>query len=159
MEGKRGEVAKEDLILLNHVVNMLKERYNIKDKDIAKLISGSDDSIPINIFKSKQLTTFEALVKYLKENRSLGFKQIADILKRKNNTIWATYKKATKKRSSPFTITHSELDIPLSLFKKRASVLKTIVQHLKDSCNLTYHQIALLLARNDRTIWTVYNRK
>jgi len=59
-------------------------------------------------------------------------------------------------------MTHSEAEevlISSSVFKDRSvSVLEVLVEYLKDKKNLSFHQIAMLLNRNDRTIWTVYNR-
>jgi len=53
----------------------------------------------------------------------------------------------------------AEVDIPTYIFQDRTlSVLEAISEYLKDSKNLTYHEIAVLLNRDDRTIWTCYNR-
>jgi hypothetical protein len=50
-------------------------------------------------------------------------------------------------------------NIPTSIFLDRTiSVLEAITKYLKEEKNLTYHQIAVLLNRDDRTIWTCYNR-
>jgi DNA-directed RNA polymerase specialized sigma24 family protein len=52
-----------------------------------------------------------------------------------------------------------KIEIPTSVFKdRRVAVLESLVEYLKDIKNLSYHEIAILLNRNDRTIWTVYNR-
>ncbi|MFC1728656.1 hypothetical protein ACFLZ7_04320 [Nanoarchaeota archaeon] len=52
-----------------------------------------------------------------------------------------------------------ELEVPLSLFRDRSiSVLEALSEHLKDKKGLSYHEIAVLLNRDDRTIWTCYNR-
>ena len=49
--------------------------------------------------------------------------------------------------------------IPLSIFLDRGvSVLEAVSEYLKDSKKLSYHEIAVLLNRDDRTIWTCYNR-
>jgi hypothetical protein len=49
--------------------------------------------------------------------------------------------------------------IPLEVVCDReVSIFETIVEFLKDKYGLTYHEIAVLLKRDDRTIWTVYNR-
>ena len=49
--------------------------------------------------------------------------------------------------------------IPSSILKDRTlSVLESIVEYLKEKRNLSYHEIAELLGRDDRTIWTVYDR-
>ena len=53
----------------------------------------------------------------------------------------------------------TEYMIPSSILRDRTiSVLEAIVEYLKDKKQLTYHEIALLLNRNDRTIWTCYHR-
>ena len=54
---------------------------------------------------------------------------------------------------------NSQLSIPIEIFKDRnVAVLESLVEYLKDQKNLSYHEIALILNRDDRTIWTVYNR-
>lgn len=51
------------------------------------------------------------------------------------------------------------LTIPSSIFRDRElSVLEAIAVYLKDSRNMRYAEIARLLNRDDRTIWTAYNR-
>ena len=51
------------------------------------------------------------------------------------------------------------MQIPsLVLRDRRISVLEAIVEYLKDEKKLTYHEIAVMLNRDDRTIWTCYNR-
>ena len=49
--------------------------------------------------------------------------------------------------------------IPLSIFLDRGiSVLEAVSEYLKDSKGFSYHDMAVLLNRNDRTVWTCYNR-
>ncbi|MBW2984589.1 hypothetical protein KY361_05710 [Candidatus Woesearchaeota archaeon] len=49
--------------------------------------------------------------------------------------------------------------IPVSIFKKeKLSPFEAIVKYLKDDMKLTYHEIGILLNRDERNIWTVYNR-
>ena len=49
--------------------------------------------------------------------------------------------------------------IPSSIFKNRClAPLESITEYLKDEKGMSYHESALLLNRNDRTIWTCYNR-
>jgi len=53
--------------------------------------------------------------------------------------------------------THQE-GIPLSAFSnEKLSSLEIIVKYLKENQGKTYHQIAVLLNRDDRTIWSTYN--
>ena len=49
--------------------------------------------------------------------------------------------------------------LPPSIFQDRSlSVLESITEYLKDSKNFSYHEIAEIMNRDDRTIWTCYNR-
>jgi len=49
--------------------------------------------------------------------------------------------------------------IPIETVRDRTfSILESVVKFLKEKRALTYHEIAVLLNRDDRTIWTVYNR-
>lgn len=62
------------------------------------------------------------------------------------------------KRSDKKPLPESIL-LPSSIFRDRSlKVLETLVEYLKDQQHLTFHEIAVLLNRNDRTIWTVYSR-
>jgi hypothetical protein len=49
--------------------------------------------------------------------------------------------------------------VPINIFKDRKlSILERLSSYVKDNYELSYHQIALALGKNDRTIWTVVNR-
>jgi hypothetical protein len=49
--------------------------------------------------------------------------------------------------------------VPLDLFSQReVGLLESLVEYLKEERNMTYHEIALLLNRDDRTIWTTYKQ-
>ncbi|MBI4150451.1 hypothetical protein HY488_03535 [Candidatus Woesearchaeota archaeon] len=99
------------------------------------------------------------MVKYLKENLGYRFVKIAKLLNRNTKTIWATYANAARKMPVAFAIKQSRFFIPLFLFQNRVySPLEVVVRYLKEDCQQTYHQISLLLNRDDRTIWTTYNR-
>ena len=51
------------------------------------------------------------------------------------------------------------ISIPSSIFRDRSvAVLEALVRYLKDEKGMSFHGIAILLNRDDRTIWTVYSR-
>lgn len=51
------------------------------------------------------------------------------------------------------------VNIPSFVFRDRnLAALEAVVVYLKDSQGMNYAQIAKLLNRDDRTIWTTYNR-
>jgi len=53
----------------------------------------------------------------------------------------------------------SDVSIPSIIFRDRElKVLEVLVEYLKEKREMSYHEIAVLLNRDDRTIWTVYSR-
>ncbi len=162
---KELKVARENNIMdldnsqiLDILINHLKEEHNFSNSDINRLIGKPGATIPVSIF-SDRLSSLEAIVKYLFEEHHLTNRQIADLLNRNIRTIWATYRNAVKKLPKPFTLTKTRFKIPASLLKNRTfSTLEAIVMYLKENYNLNFHEIALLLKRDDSTIWTVYHR-
>ena len=63
--------------------------------------------------------------------------------------------KVTKKRPK----TPSNMWIPSNVLRDNSiSVLEAIVEFLKDNKGLTYHQIGELINRDERNVWTVYQR-
>ena len=51
------------------------------------------------------------------------------------------------------------VEIPTSIFRDSGlAPLEAITEHLKDNLGMSFHEIAVLLNRDDRTIWTCYHR-
>lgn len=116
-----------------------------------------DISIPVSIF-TKRLGSLEAIVKYLREELNLSNIKVSRLLKRDNKVTWNIYSKARKK--FPLKLdTDSDIFIPVSIFAvKKFSVLESLVAYLKEKEELRFVDIAGLLHRNQRTIWTVYQK-
>ncbi len=55
-------------------------------------------------------------------------------------------------------LNETSINIPLSIFKKKAGPLSVICHYLKDYKNLKLVDIAKLLNRDQRTIWASYNK-
>lgn len=52
-----------------------------------------------------------------------------------------------------------EINIPINIFLDRdLSFMESVVFYLKNELNMSYHEIAVSLNRDNRTIWTIYNR-
>ena len=98
----------------------------------------------------------------MKEEKNLSYHQIASLLNRDDRTIWTAYSRVQKKRRTTGAASYSKapkLKIPSIIFRDRSvAVLEATVEFLKDEKKLSYHEIAVALNRDDRTIWTVYNR-
>ena len=126
---------------------------------LLKVPSKEEVKIPISVFKNEKLGALETIVKYLRENKLLSFKQIGSLTNRNDIALAVSYRNAKKKLEAKFVEEISPYYLPVSILQDRKfSVLENVVSYLKDTFGLTYHKIAILLNRNDRTIWTVYQR-
>ena len=134
--------------------------------------------VPSSIFQDRDLAPLESISEYLKEEKGLSYHEIAELLKRDDRTIWTCCYRAKKKRekkadkkkksvkvkkakslvSSAPSVEEME-DIPLDIFHNRdLAPLEGISKYLKENADKSLHEIAVLLNRDDRTIWTCYNR-
>jgi len=148
--------------ILKLSLDEIKEKYNLSSNEILSLIEkkpvSKDILIPVSIFENNLLSALENICKYLKEELNLNNSKIASLLNRDIRTIWSTYNNACKKRKENLVVKESKFFIPVSIFKNRKlSVLEAIVSHLKETFRLRYKDIATLLNRNERNIWTIYN--
>ena len=50
------------------------------------------------------------------------------------------------------------LNIPVSIFSTELGGLEALCKYLKENMNMTYHEAALLVKRNERTVWTAYQK-
>lgn len=54
---------------------------------------------------------------------------------------------------------NSQILIPSTIFCDRSlSFLESLVEYLKEQFKLSYHEISVLTNRDERNIWTLYNR-
>ncbi len=117
----------------------------------------SPSSIPVSAFNNARLSALETVSKYLKES---GFRhcEIAKALNRDESTIWDAYSNAVEKMPERLQGS-SEIEIPLEIIgDRRFSTLESIVRYLKDVLGMKYCEIARLIGRDDRTVWTCYQR-
>lgn len=116
--------------------------------------------IPIEIFNNDSLSSLETVTKYLKEKLNYRLKDISVFLNRSQKTIWGAYNNSKEKMSSEFDFEKKiSFLVPLPVFRDRSlSFLEALTEYLKENFNLKYCQIAALLNRDQRTVWTVYKR-
>lgn len=149
------DFSKEDKInLVSQFVNELKRLHGVSEQEI---LGKKEIGVPIGIFAG-ELSSLEAIVKYMRENLKLRFSKIAKLLNRSSKTIWATYHNSAKKMPSPFIGVSSEIMMPVSAVSNRSfSTLESVVRFIKD-LGCTNHETAMMLNLDDRTVWTVYDR-
>ena len=151
---------------VDEFINRLGYEYTLSDKEVMELLSKVEEKlaskevlIPITAYDNKELSALETTCKYLREELGLSYHEIGVMLNRNDRTIWTTYNNAEKKREKDLKVRVTKVFVPASIFKDRKlSVLESLVSYLKDKLNLRYSEIAKLLRRDERNIWTVYNR-
>ena len=142
---------KNEGITSEEIIRLIQETIKIPAKE--------EVEIPLSVFKNDKLSSLEIIVKYLRENLLLSYKQIAELTGRNAATLAVTYSIAKKKLPEQFAAEASPYSIPVKVLQDRKlSVLENIASYLKDTFGLNYHSVAVLLNRDDRTIWTVYQR-
>ncbi len=152
---------KEIAELLNRDQRNIWTIYNkaitkISENEIKYLIK-EEINIPATIF-SEKLGVLESVVKYLRENLGMNYHEIAELLNRDNRTIWTAYHKAIGKQKQPIKIKETEIVLSISTFRDRKfTILESIIIYLKQK-GLRYNEIAKLLNRDQRNIWTIYNK-
>lgn len=114
--------------------------------------------IPLSIFCDKKLGVLETITKYLKENLSLKYCQIAKILNRDERTIWVSYHNALKKKKESFYVNNVEQNIPINIFSERNNgPLENLVVYLKDNLHLSFKEISERIKRDYTTVYLSYN--
>ncbi|MBW2966579.1 hypothetical protein KY342_05735 [Candidatus Woesearchaeota archaeon] len=147
----------EDIQIIKILLKRLKEKYNLSSTEVFNLAQKEEILIPISIF-TKKLSPLETYVKYLKENLELDYSKIAELLGRSRKTVWQAYKNSVKKQSARFEPAETRYIIPVSSLETGLSILEATVVYLKERFGISYHEIGELLQRNERTVWTVYQR-
>ena len=159
--GKRGRQAELDLVLAGQDEPELLALRGLVDKALDRLSREKEAlrSVPLSIFASA-LSPGEALVKYLRENRSMRLSEISRILNRNENCLWLNYQRAVGKKAR-FIISHNEGAelIPLSIFQRPSlSYLEAITLHLRRERGLRNSEVSALLRKSVQVVSIAYGR-
>ena len=151
------EENKESFEKVKKLLNPIADKYNVDLKELIT-ISEQETKIPVSIF-NEELSSLESISRYLKDNLNLTYHDIGIMLNRDEKNIWHTYKNSLKKYPKSLKISKSKFLIPTKIFQdKKLSILESIVFYLKQEFDLRYSEIAVLIRRDIRTVWTVYKR-
>jgi len=87
------------------------------------------------------------------KNRKLDrdIDRILDSVRKKHLFVEEEIKKLLKKDKE-------EIVLPVSIFNEKLGMLEAASLYLKDELNLSFNDIAKLLKRDYKTIWTSYNK-
>jgi len=136
-------------------IRKMAKQLDIPEQKVMKMMKErkKNISVPVSVFNNA-CSPLENLVYYLAKE-GLTQKEIAIMLKRSPATIWTTLMNAEKKRPAQ---SMEGMQISVSLFADRAfSVLEGLASYIYRQ-GVSLHKIAVMLGRDDRTIWTVVDR-
>ncbi len=157
---------KKKEVQLHKILAFLRDRYHVSPSEVLALIdakkkekAAEDYAIPVSLFAASPLSSLEAITVYLREESGLKFSQMEKIVGRNQIVLSTTYRNARKKYRQQLTVPDSKETIPSYILKnKQLSVLENIVFYLKSKYHLHNSEIAKLLNKDPRTIWTVLYR-
>lgn len=152
---------------LSKVLLFLQTVYGIEPSEIMHLVQEKERrkrevesyTVPVSLFAETPLSALEVITRYLHDIRKLKFSEMEKILGRDQRVLSTTYRNAKKKFPSELKSSSSNYYVPCYLLQnKRWSVLENIVLYLKQAYHLSNSEIATLLNKDPRTIWTVLDR-
>jgi DNA-binding CsgD family transcriptional regulator len=142
------------------IISILKEQ-GLSSQELLDMYYGPKPDkrfVPIAIFAGK-LSPSESLCKYMKENLSLSYKEISELLNRDERSIWTSCKRADQKMPKKFSIPTDSLLVPVNIFADRKlSILENLVMYLREQTGQTNYRIALLLNKTPSMVYVIYNR-
>ncbi|MBU0894106.1 MAG: DUF2341 domain-containing protein [Nanoarchaeota archaeon] len=152
------DYSKDKATIINLLIKEIKNKYRLTNKEIFETIEVRKEiRIPLNIFSTK-LGALETISKYMKENLGMSYKEISERLNKNERTIWTAYNKSLEKYKLEFKIKQKVIKMPMQIFQnKKLTILEALVLYLKQK-QFKYVEIAKLLNRNQRNIWTIYSK-
>ena len=115
----------------------MKKPHKLSKKKRGHSISGSEQSKFFEVYlkEKKNIDELEKRLESLKKSYNLDDKDILELIKEKDKIV----------------------HIPASVFNNSLAPLEAVVLFLKEHLGYSFHKIALLLKRDDRTIWLTHN--
>ncbi len=152
---------------LDQMLSELSSKCGMDYNNLLQLLKKREDyvSIPASLFNNP-LCPLENVVLYLHIKFGFSQTEIAGMLERDHTTIWTTLEHAMKKiklgkykEIMDLVDDTNQILVPIEVFSDRKlSILESLSIYIKDKFGMSYHQIAMILGKNDRTVWTVVNR-
>ncbi len=105
--------------------------------------------------KIKEDKVFQALSLLVDELREKHTLSKAETLSLLVNELKEKYDLSEEEISE---LTQTRKTIPVEIFSTEIGCLEALCKYLKENKNMSYHEIAEVLARDDRTIWTAYKK-
>lgn len=169
---KRGNTDRQrSLDELDSLINFFLEKNSISYDEVINLLkektsSESLVSMPLFYFRMRAFSPLQIIVFYLVEEKKMTIKEIGSLLHKRSSVVEKSYNEAKLINiklcsflSQEKNYIQNSLMIPLLIFSSPyLSPMESLIKYLKDDKKLKYNEIARLLNRDARTVWTAYHR-
>ncbi len=116
------------------VIITLRKKKKLKEDKLSKALKLITEEIKNDYSKNKE-EIIKLILKELVSKHRIKREQIFEIIDQKQN-----------------------IEIPISIFQKDLGALETLVKYMKENLAMRYSEIAKHLNRDERTVWTSYNK-
>lgn len=137
-------------------------KYGISEQRFTSLVGDkiavARDTFPAVILRGK-LSSLEAIVKYLRENRKLSYKEIGELLSRNPTSLASSYASSKRQMQGQFPedIEEDSTRISFDVFRTGLSVLEAICHSLRMQ-GKRFVEISRITGKDQRTVWTACRR-
>ncbi|MBD3253235.1 hypothetical protein GF386_05865, partial [Candidatus Pacearchaeota archaeon] len=100
----------------------------------------------------KLIKSFDIIIDEIKNEYSLNKKQVVGVVIERLKEKYSLSKKYL------LELIFEEIKIPANIFSKKLGALEAVARYMKENLNKSYKEIADLLNRNERTVWTAYKK-
>lgn len=139
-------------------LDQFRHNPDFRNKFSKLVLENQESHFPLSLLTLNNLSTLESVVKYLRENKHLCYKEMAKKLNRNPSALAVTYKQARTKHEALITEFDSSIMIPFAVFdRKELSVLECVIFYLQNQ-GRKQSEIARLIGKDPRTIWTIQSR-
>jgi len=134
-----------------------------KNREFSRKFSDSDSVIlvPTAIFSDRNLSFSESLIDFLWAGSNLAPSKIGKLLSMDRRNVFTIMQRIAEKKKQKTTVPEPKenIFIPVDVFSERKfSVQEQLVAYLKEEKQLSNKEIALIISRSEKTVWTAYDR-
>lgn len=131
----------------------LKNEHGFTMDELLGIFRESELMVPCSLFRSEG-SPLSLLVRYLVDGLKVPLPEVPEMINRSYRAVWGAYRHG-KDFTKPEPGVHY---LPMSCFTPGLSIMEAVTRYLKETMSMRLHDIALELGRDDRTIWTHYDR-
>ncbi|MBW2970753.1 sigma-70 region 4 domain-containing protein [Candidatus Woesearchaeota archaeon] len=150
-------ISDSDLAGLQNRIELILKKHGL-EKEVKIVVEDENAGFLPNSIFTKKLGIAESVVKYLRENLELPNMVVGELLHKTANNVAVIYRKATQKQAARFEKLDFEHKVPFEAFSDSRYTTFEAIALFYSQQEMSLKQIAAILHRDERTIWTTLQR-